>query len=72
MRARKSKMGRPPMPAKERRAERMTVRLQAEEMKKLQAVCKRSGMTIADLVRSCVLTITEREIDALVREKVTT
>lgn len=51
----KPKMGRPPMPKAERKAETVTIRLTAIERKAAVQAAKREGVALAEWARSVIL-----------------
>ena len=51
----KSRMGRPPMKATDRRDVLITVRFKRSEYKQLAADAKAAGRTVADYLRQCWL-----------------
>lgn len=57
---------------KERKDQKVEIRVNEIERKALDRICEQAEMTISELVRHRVLSLTEKEIDALARRSWTT
>lgn len=55
-----ARMGRPPIPAEERRGERITVRFTDEERAELERVAQVAGLPIAEWIRTAALRAARR------------
>jgi predicted DNA-binding protein len=65
----KPKMGRPPLPAHKRRDDKLEIRLNVEERKRVEALCKETGLDLSALIRLVVLGMTDSEIQKIAAGK---